>query len=465
MWRTICFHYGGPPLPDVSDMALDKLVLYYMLNGPIGSISNLQNAEQCYLLQKNMTIKLTSQQITPGVYYIGLFNGLGPLRTQSKMINRGSAYTFSANITVKGCLHPRMWGENCTQEVDHLSLVQSDPDGLGSEGARRYNQNVGSIAYSNRTLCTKNFDQNVYSLAVTEAVEQVRIIAKDIRSSEASYFSSRNSSEFSIMLYARYNAIPDKTLHHYTTDISKDPQVIHLPWAEQRWHSIFLIASNAAALLPAFKLLQQKACADWVIFMSSGIASAFYHTCDVGSWCALSFKPLQFMDFWLSFWAVVSTFVYLTVLSEAVKRTIHTVAVIITALLAANGATKSTNIVIVLAIGASAFLVGWLIQLSTRYKSFSFQSGSSLTIPERMAIFRHFRWGYVLLGFIAMSMAASSWTKENSQTYWIWHSIWHISIYTAAFFFVCSKAKTQKVDNQEAPAAASYELTRQNSSP
>jgi hypothetical protein len=46
------------------------------------------------------------------------------------------------------------------------------------------------------------------------------------------------------------------------------------------------------------------------------------------------------MDFWLSFWAVVSTFVYLTVLSEAAKRTIHTVAVIITVLLAANGATK-----------------------------------------------------------------------------------------------------------------------------
>ena len=131
-----------------------------------------------------------------------------------------------------------MWGENCTQEVDHLSLVQSDPDGLGSEGARRYNQNVGSIAYSNRTLCTKNFDQTVYSLAVTEAVEQVRIIAKDIRSSEASYFSSRNASEFSIMLYARYNAIPDKTLHDYTTDISKDPQVIHLPWAGTWYFSI-----------------------------------------------------------------------------------------------------------------------------------------------------------------------------------------------------------------------------------
>lgn len=115
-----------------------------------------------------------------------------------------------------------------------------------------------------------------------------------------------------------------------------------------------------------------------------------------------------------------------------------------------------------------------------------------------MAIYRYFRWGYVLLGLIAMSMAAISWTREDSKTYWIWHrykiihnccttmiphpqkkdcfphvfslivpssffSIWHISIYTSAFFFICSKAKTQNVDNQEAPAAASYELTRQES--
>ncbi|KAK7841841.1 hypothetical protein CFP56_014822 [Quercus suber] len=134
---------------------------------------------------------------------------------------------------------------------------------------------------------------------------------------------------------------------------------------------------------------------------------------------------------------------------------------------------RSNDIIIVLSIGALTFLIGWLMQLCTRCKSFSFPVGSSLKITERwqsskdqllglmMAIYRYFRWGYVLLGLIAMSMAAISWTKEDSETYWIWHSIWHISIYTSAFFFICSKAKTQNV--QEAPAAASYELTRQES--
>lgn len=88
-------------------------VLNHLSNGSSGEIQNLQNIEQCYPLQKRMKFKLTSQQvvaftvlglffcyklasfsntkknsmqITPGVYYIGLFNGIGPIRTQSKMV-------------------------------------------------------------------------------------------------------------------------------------------------------------------------------------------------------------------------------------------------------------------------------------------------------------------------------------------------------------------------------------------
>lgn len=46
------------------------------------------------------------------------------------------------------------------------------------------------------------------------------------------------------------------------------------------------------------------------------------------------------MDFWLSFMAVVSTFVYLSTIDEVTKRAIHTVVAILTALMAENGPTK-----------------------------------------------------------------------------------------------------------------------------
>lgn len=46
------------------------------------------------------------------------------------------------------------------------------------------------------------------------------------------------------------------------------------------------------------------------------------------------------MDFWLSFMAVVSTFVYLATIDEVYKRAIHTAVAILTALMAATKATR-----------------------------------------------------------------------------------------------------------------------------
>lgn len=48
----------------------------------------------------------------------------------------------------------------------------------------------------------------------------------------------------------------------------------------------------------------------------------------------------QFLDFWLSFMAVVSTFVYLATIDEVFKRAIHTAVAIITALMAITKATR-----------------------------------------------------------------------------------------------------------------------------
>lgn len=51
----------------------------------------------------------------------------------------------------------------------------------------------------------------------------------------------------------------------------------------------------------------------------------------------------QFLDFWLSFMAVVSTFVYLATISEVYKRAIHTAVAILTALMAVTKATRYLN--------------------------------------------------------------------------------------------------------------------------
>lgn len=241
------------------------------------------------------------------------------------------------------------------------------------------------------------------------------------------------------------------------------------------WQSISLIASNAAAILPAYWCLRHKAFAEWVLFMCSGISSAIYHACDTGTWCPLGFGVLQFMDFWLSFMAVVSTFVYLADISERSKRAIHTVVAIVTALLAETAPTRSTNIGVVIAIGASGLLIGWLIEFCARYRSLSFPVHVTLNIVERWEaikvwirnfiklLIKRFRWWILLVAFAALAMAAISWTMESYKNYWIWHSLWHVSIYTSSFLFLCSKAKTIVACDDPPPPNGNYELTRQDS--
>ncbi|GAB2271735.1 hypothetical protein Dimus_006565 [Dionaea muscipula] len=737
----ICFRGGSLPLPDSSDDAVKKLVVGSLSNWSAGEFKDLQNAELCYLMQKSISLKWSNEQIMPGVWYFGLFNGIGATRTQSKMIIRGSSYSFSANVTVEGCSSSNVWGQYCNQSVESLTCSQpltntySEPHLLALMGNQTVEQGVYSRTVRQNSCYGYN-EPSVYSLEIPDLAEQLTITATDVGfNGTSSMNNTNNAGGINIMCYVRYGSIPLTTVHDYSADISKGPLMIPLPqvgrwyirilpvnatmdsdqtqassrkacyslmwqllecpvgkaglnctWQRHAlqtvlrknpsapfesyyiplsgnmssgsaifalepllsnlsassksdgpwtyfvldvprgaaggnmhiklvsdtpvryeiyarfdglpsvgirdyfyvnkmnnsndspfftsysssddkvefyilfiregtwsfgikhvdpianashdqtmmsislercpkrcsaphgscqnfvdesgltiysycscdrthggidcsielvshrghlWQSISLIASNVAAVFPAYWALRQKALAEWVIFTSSGISSALYHACDVGTWCALKFGVLQFMDFWLSFMAVVSTFVYLAEINEASKRTIHAAVSILTALMAITGATRSSNIVLVIIIGATGLLIGWLIEFSTRYRSFSLPTGGfcmnvlqrrqnirNFIVNAARMFLKRFRLGFVVAGLIALTMAAISWKLETSESYWIWHSIWHVSIYTSSFLFLCSKVvKAANPGNQTSEEDGDYRLTRQNSLP
>ncbi|KAJ0054471.1 hypothetical protein Pint_00462 [Pistacia integerrima] len=740
----ICLRDGSLPLPDVSETALNGLVLGSLSNGSSKGLEDLEYVEQCFPMQKNISVKLTNEQISPGVWYLGLFNGVGDTRTQSKMIVRGSSYSFIANMSVEGCTTSTIWGQFCNQTVNPLSCARSDSYNFtGNFSDSKVNNgttiNVVSCRNSFNTPCHGIGETNVYSLDVVGITEQLTIMAMNVSFNMTPSNNSVNVSGTNIMCFARHGALPSATLYDFSADIHKEPltipspkvgrwyitvipvnlskelgeihdtnaqvcyslewQVLECPmgkaglnctweiynlqtgirresylfefsyipvsgkvptdsadfplepllsnssyggesddiwtyflmdvpvgaaggnihiqltsdtkmkfeiyakfrglpslqsWdyyyanrtnsssgsiffrlynsSEEKvdfyilyaregtwgfgirhvntsssettmsvslercprrcsshgqcryafdasgltsysiivgtliptapviatmealtavlklyliklktdvghiWQSIALIASNAAALLPAYRALRQKAFAEWVLFTSSGISSGLYHACDVGTWCALSYNVLQFMDFWLSFMAVVSTFVYLTTVDEALKRTIHTAVAILTALMAITKATRSSNIMLVIAIGILGLLIGWVVELSTKFRLFSFSIGfcrnmldSQQTVTQRVrnlikTLLLRFRWAFVLVGFTALAMAAISWKLESSESYWIWHSVWHVTIYTSSFFFLCSKVDNVNSENP-GPVEASYELTPQDSTP
>ncbi|KAG5009177.1 uncharacterized protein LOC114418418 [Glycine soja] len=719
----ICFRDGSPPLPDALNTSLK--------DSAVKGINGL-DVEQCFPMEKNITMKLTNEQISPGAWYIGLFNGIGASRTQSKMIIRGSAYSFSANISVEACSNSMMRGELCNSTVYPLSCTASDVyNSMKATVKKPMMENAMTCKSNLEMFCSQEGVPEFYSLDITNMAEELTIMAANVTFNTTALNNTFSANDVSLMCFARHGAIPSETLHDYSGDLNKAPLVIRYPligrlyisilpvnvtkmlggtqggnlkvcysmesqvlqcplgkagsnctmdsytlqtvlrrgatpfesyflpvavgegassanfplepllnkssnvgesgdiWTyftldiprgaagrnihirlsadvkisyevyarfgglpslhswdyyyanrtrksdqsvffmlydssddeidfyiiyarEGTWgiglrhlyigsdslkaqtvmsislegcpkqcsshgdckysfdasgltsysfcscdrnhggfdcsieivshkghilQSIFLIGSNAAAILPAYWSLRQKAFAEWILFTSSGIASGLYHACDVGTWCALNFNVLQFMDFWLSFMAVVSTFVYLATVDEVYKRAIHTAVAILTALLAATKATRSSNVVLVIVIGALGLLIGWLIEISKKYRSLSFSFGLSLSFIQSLqtikqwfcnlvkTLLRRFRWGFLLAGFIALAMAGLSWTLETSANYWFWHSFWHVTIYTSSFFFLCSKANIVDAEDSSSPSSGNYALTRQDSFP
>ncbi|GJW72293.1 EGF-like domain-containing protein [Tanacetum coccineum] len=168
----------------------------------------------------------------------------------------------------------------------------------------------------------------------------------------------------------------------------------------------------------------------------------------------------KFMDFWLSFMAVVITFMYLAANDEASKRTIHIVVAMLTTLMAETGATRSSNIVLVIAIGEIGLLAGWLIKVFARYKRGWQIKGWFPNLVK--TVLKRFWWFFVLPGFVALAMGAIRWSLESTESYW--HSMWHVSIYTSSFFFLCSKVNI--IDSEiQGSTNKNYQLTRQDSLP
>ncbi|XP_021725472.1 uncharacterized protein LOC110692735 [Chenopodium quinoa] len=672
---TMCFRQGGPPLPDFSKATLKDLVLDDVYDQSSKKLRAL-SIDKCYVMQDIMWLTLSNEQIAEGVLFIGLFNGIGPARTQSKMINRGRSYTFSAFLSVEACNRAIFWGQFCDKKLHRLQCVPVN----NHDDNTQSNQVIGGSGLACRnhlhSCHTPDMSPKLFFLNVENMSVELRFSAYDIRlGSQSISINDTGHVAMSLIVYARNGAVPTSNLFDYITDISRNelvietpklgtwyfyivPDVTHTanvsnkslhktpvkqlcyslrwkilkyplqenpiidvdgtklssisfpqrislqednkdyPWtyffvevpsnassrniiidivsntsieyelyarfgglpslkvydyyyanqssnsnnglslfkaylssnqrvkfdivnaqegkwsfglirrpnfmknlesqtelfislescadscsgygtckdvdalrscsfckcdtfhggfdcsieivprSEQKLQILFLVVSNAAALLPAICALWMKSYAEWVVFLSSGVASAIYHACDLQWTCVLEYGTLQFMDFWLSFVAVISTFIYMVSASEAMKRGILSVVWILTALMALSDATSSRNIMFVIIIGLACLLIALLVESSAKLIAFSTQSqrptiSSSWLLENMKKLLRSFRWRFLIAGFAALALAAISWNLEDIENYWIFHSTWHVAMYTAAFFFLCSKVNLQ----------------------
>lgn len=80
--------------------------------------------------------------------------------------------------------------------------------------------------------------------------------------------------------------------------------------------------------------------AEWIVYSTAGALSALYHSCDAGGWCAARYSTLQFADFFLSFLAVLATFVYCAGLPARSKLAFSLSTTILAAVIARDDTTR-----------------------------------------------------------------------------------------------------------------------------
>lgn len=65
------------------------------------------------------------------------------------------------------------------------------------------------------------------------------------------------------------------------------------------------------------------------------------------------------------------------------------------------------------------------------------------------SVVRRYRWPYLLAGAAALGVAKLNWWFETAESYWVWHSLWHCSIYGSAFLFLCATEEAEAVPGDD----------------
>ncbi|EHA8592598.1 putative Transmembrane protein [Cocos nucifera] len=190
------------------------------------------------------------------------------------MISRGNAYVFSTSIIVEGCAASTFWGPYCNQTVNMISCSQSlthklsrslldltayKSSGLnprvrtGAHGKAGYHllseryaieekqvvsntsvvtaaENLITCNNPMESSCLYQGELKFYFLDILGLASQFKITVTDFRLNQTSSMNDpSNSSRMLLMCYVRFDAMPLRTLHDHSADISRAPLIVKSP--------------------------------------------------------------------------------------------------------------------------------------------------------------------------------------------------------------------------------------------
>ncbi|XP_076890622.1 uncharacterized protein LOC143541773 isoform X1 [Bidens hawaiensis] len=214
---------------DAYNTSITGLVLGPISNESLGTQS-LQFAQKCYPMQKNILLRLTNEQISPGIWYFGLFNGIGSTSIQSKMINGGSWFSFRGNVSIEGCMGQSISGQFCNQTIDQLSCVDHNST----------QENSVSCGNNYESSCSGPNEPKVFTLDLFGVSETINISTSKVKVNQSQLSdATSNPSSIGLMCYVRHGAMASSSVHDYSGNIVDAPLAIQSPKVG-RWYITIL---------------------------------------------------------------------------------------------------------------------------------------------------------------------------------------------------------------------------------
>uniref|UniRef100_A0A7S3Y220 EGF-like domain-containing protein n=1 Tax=Heterosigma akashiwo TaxID=2829 RepID=A0A7S3Y220_HETAK len=234
--------------------------------------------------------------------------------------------------------------------------------------------------------------------------------------------------------------------------------------------AVFLIISNAPGFMAAYLSWRHRFFGLMSALIFSTIASALYHSCDIGYACFYSRLPTAKM---VDQFGVLILIVLLVLQQSPLPRYIEPVFIIawlgpITTTLIRESGGLDSNIdsgaLTFIVAGAAAFLV--LTWAAALLRAGALAGALAPLPPPRgtaapggrgggarlrrlgrlihaiLFQYKVFHWLKIGSAWIVILFGFLTYLFQESSTYYIWHSIWHIASYTSAALFVLGKPQT-----------------------
>eukprot|EP00899_Mesostigma_viride_P006599 jgi/Mesvir1/15940/Mv08259-RA.2 len=262
-----------------------------------------------------------------------------------------------------------------------------------------------------------------------------------------------------------------------------DCSIKFLDEKEIKTHGFALTLSNAAAVLPSLWSLWHKLYLEAAVYLLAGFFSAVYHVCDAGMACAMPYYTMQFADFVLAYFCVLVTLVHICYwdgqpklillvtglmsicLSIYRQPTSHRVEQPVThRACSTRGRMRAIRMrgVLMLAVLAVItlswpLLCRWVCcppkedpvaqeeRATLREGEGDAEGGCCGGSGLAPRAWCRSRGCPLVLGIALGTIAILAQALEMPSNYWLLHSLWHVSIFLAAFFFLWALSPTTTV--------------------